>query len=239
MSDETPLPKEQLLRKLLKMTTSENDGEALTAMRKANELMASAKWTWDMLLDQKIKIIESPFASVPKVNATRKEFVAPPPMPTTSPGVGKIWEWNSYDKQWNAVHDPNYYHKRPPMPSYSPGFGMRWVWDSVADSWRSASKPQPAPPPPPPQTAFGHGRPHGMTKANIYANSCYCCGDHVAVKTGWVFNPQQDYNTGPNKWEVMCEPCNKNGAHVPSTKARATNQPAGIPKQGTVNLGSL
>jgi Protein of unknown function (DUF2786) len=62
MSD--TLPKEQLLTKLLKMTTSSNDGEALTAIRKANELIKSAGWDWDRLIAAKIKVVANPFANV-------------------------------------------------------------------------------------------------------------------------------------------------------------------------------
>lgn len=62
---EQELPKEELLRKMLNMTTSDNDGQALVAIRKANALLAQAGWSWDKLLAGKIKIIESPFKNMP------------------------------------------------------------------------------------------------------------------------------------------------------------------------------
>lgn len=63
MADE-PLPKQVLLIKLMKMTTSTNDGEALTALRKANELLSSAGWDWERLIQQKIVIVGDPFATL-------------------------------------------------------------------------------------------------------------------------------------------------------------------------------
>lgn len=58
------LPKQVLLVKLLKMTSSPNDGEALTAMRKANELLATAGWDWDRVMAGKIVVVEDPFATI-------------------------------------------------------------------------------------------------------------------------------------------------------------------------------
>lgn len=58
------LPKQELLLKLLKMTTSSNDGECLTAIRKANALLLSSAWDWDMLIHAKIRIIEDPFKNL-------------------------------------------------------------------------------------------------------------------------------------------------------------------------------
>jgi hypothetical protein len=64
VSDDTTLPKQELLAKLLRMTTQSNDGEVLTAIRKANALLTSAGWDWDKLLAGKIKIVENPFAGL-------------------------------------------------------------------------------------------------------------------------------------------------------------------------------
>jgi hypothetical protein len=79
-------PKQELLLKLLKMTTSSNDGEALIAIRKANELLLSASWDWDKLIAGKIKIIGDPFgpsANIPTpTNGSRYAAApAPPPRP--------------------------------------------------------------------------------------------------------------------------------------------------------------
>lgn len=55
------VPKQELLIKLLKMTTSNNDGEALTALRKANAFLVSAGWDWERLINAKITVVEDPF----------------------------------------------------------------------------------------------------------------------------------------------------------------------------------
>lgn len=65
MANNTEIPKQELLTKLLKMTTSPNDGEALTAMRKANALLTTAGWDWDKLISGKIVVVADPFASIP------------------------------------------------------------------------------------------------------------------------------------------------------------------------------
>ena len=82
------LPKQELLIKLLKMSTSSNDGEALIAVRKANELLKSAGWDWEKLVNGKIKVIADPFASVetPMNRSIHNPPRAPnPPRPAPRP----------------------------------------------------------------------------------------------------------------------------------------------------------
>ena len=50
MTEQDELQKHHLLLKLLKMTTSDNDGECLVSIRKANGLLREAGWDWDRLL---------------------------------------------------------------------------------------------------------------------------------------------------------------------------------------------
>lgn len=50
------------LIKLMKMTTSSNDGEALTAVRMANGILARDGYAWETLLRGKITVIGDPFA---------------------------------------------------------------------------------------------------------------------------------------------------------------------------------
>lgn len=52
------------LIKLMKMTTSSHDGEALVAMRKANDELRRLGWDWDTILTGKIKIVENPFVNM-------------------------------------------------------------------------------------------------------------------------------------------------------------------------------
>lgn len=84
------LPKEQLLLKLLKMTTSSNDGEALTAIRKVNSLLTDNGWDWDRFVAGKIKIVANPFVGLgtPTRPAPRTEapgFTPPSPPPPPPP----------------------------------------------------------------------------------------------------------------------------------------------------------
>jgi len=71
------LQKHQLLVKLLKMTTSAVDAEALVAMRKANALLTEAGWDWDRLMAGKITVVGDPFAGLgdptPKVERDRDQ----------------------------------------------------------------------------------------------------------------------------------------------------------------------
>jgi len=83
------LPKQDLLLKLLKMTTATNDGEALVAIRKANSVLTSAGWDWDKLIAGKIKVVADPFASMPASNPYEgrmgRQPKPPPPTPPRRP----------------------------------------------------------------------------------------------------------------------------------------------------------
>ena len=114
----TELPKQDLLAKLLGMTTSNNDGEALNAIRKANLLMKSAGWTWADLISKKIKIIENPFTGL----GDPRQKMPPPPRPR---GTGMATEWNDGKAQGSAQPQSNL---KPPLspistkPNYYAGF---------------------------------------------------------------------------------------------------------------------
>lgn len=172
MSDET-LPREELLRKMLNMTTSDNDGTALVAIRKANTLLAAAGWSWDKLLSGKIKIVESPFKNMP--NPTRPERFEPKtPSPTPT----------------RAAH-----------PLSSPRSGCHWVYDSYADTW--VNEPNITPPTPAAPTPR-----LGLTRPNLYARYCYCCGDYTNNNQGFIMKPRQFNPRAPDKWEIVCKNCN-------------------------------
>lgn len=61
---EAPLPKQELLIKIMGMTTASNDGEALAAMRRANALLVGAGWDWEKLIRGKITVVEDPFKAI-------------------------------------------------------------------------------------------------------------------------------------------------------------------------------
>lgn len=145
------LPKQELLIKLLKMSTSPNDGEALISIRKANDLLRAAGWDWEKLIHGKIKVIEDPFKHVetPFNQQMSRPRPAPPPPP------------------------------RPRAPTPPP-------------------PPRQSPPPPQPLS----------TKANIYAGWCYCCGDPVINRGGFIFDPHTKNAKANSKWQIICQKCN-------------------------------
>src|SRR6516164_11568205 len=80
VTDTDDLPKHQLLLKLLKMTTSDNDGECLVSIRKANGVLRDAGWDWDRLLSGKIRVIGDPFNGVAApINRGAGDRRPPPP----------------------------------------------------------------------------------------------------------------------------------------------------------------
>ena len=81
MSEETPTLTFERLIKLLKLSTSPNDAEALLAVRKANEAVKAAGWDWERLLRGKVTIIADPFTAPPPRAADVRHPGAPPPPP--------------------------------------------------------------------------------------------------------------------------------------------------------------
>lgn len=80
-----------LVIKLLKMSTSANDAEALVAIRKANAQVTAAGWDWERLLLGKVKIVADPFSTLanPADDPRRGASAAPstPPRSQSSPFV--------------------------------------------------------------------------------------------------------------------------------------------------------
>lgn len=191
------VPREELLRKMLNMTTSDNDGQALVAIRKANALLESAGWSWDKLLAAKIKIVENPFKNMP--NPIKPERVDAPP---TTPYP-------------------------PDSKQFAGASSGRW----------SATPPQPPRPTPPPRPA---SRGLGLTRSNMYANHCYCCGDYVANNTGFIMKPRDFNINAPDKWAMVCKDCNINvGPHnIPRTAAMKQTGQTTV-RAPAPNLGDL
>lgn len=233
MSESDPLPKEELLRKILNMTTSDNDGQALVAIRKANKLLFDAGWSWDKLLAGKIKIVESPFKNIPNPS---RPAPPPPPQPTYAEAATGRWSGGGMAGAARSQPRPN---GRAPYPTSHPRPGCRWEYDAGADTWVNVPIPQPARPAPPPGL--------GLSRKNLYATGprkgCYCCGTYVANEAGFMMKPASfaDFNARyPDKWEIVCAPCNKTKRSwdVGPTPARVqtgeTTAPAPAP-----DLGSL
>lgn len=187
MADEQ-LPKEELLRKMLNMTTSDNDGQALVAIRKANALLSAAGWSWDKLLAGKIKIVESPFKNVPNPGKPTPVYsqpqAKPAPMPVRSPrpthsaGAGRMWQYSNFSDSWESVLDPSYAAQR-----------QREEAQAAA-------------------AAAQQRRGLRLNRTNMYANHCYCCGDYVKNQDGFIMKPKDFNPSAPDKWAIVCTPCN-------------------------------
>lgn len=114
------LPKQELLLKLLKMTTSPNDGEALTAVRKANELLATAGWDWDKLIHAKITVVADPFASIPEPPRAEESWSrprAPQPPPPSRASRGGAPMFASTGNSYSPPPPPR---PAPPPPPPKP-----------------------------------------------------------------------------------------------------------------------
>lgn len=78
---QNPPPNFQIFAKLMEMTTSPHDAEALVAIRKANALLARTNQTWHDLLSAKVTMMPgSPFDSIPDPFA-KPEAAKPKPKP--------------------------------------------------------------------------------------------------------------------------------------------------------------
>jgi hypothetical protein len=78
------LPKQELLIKLLKMTTSDNDGESLTALRKANEFLKTAGWDWEKLVRGRITVIADPLPEPHRTPPQQRRRLSRPHRPKTT-----------------------------------------------------------------------------------------------------------------------------------------------------------
>lgn len=76
MSDTLNLDK---LIKMLKLTATSNDNEALVAIRMANTLLGRFGGDWEALLKGKVTIIEDPFNSMPAPRAQERQRPRPNP----------------------------------------------------------------------------------------------------------------------------------------------------------------
>lgn len=220
MSDEN-LPKEALLLKCLNMTTSDNDNIALVSIRKCNDILAAAGWTWEKLLAGKIKVVENPFKNTPNPFADNnldtgyRRTPTPPPNPATQA-------------------KPTY--RTPPSPPPR-------AKQAPPSGWANQ-----APPPPPPQKAASTGiftarAVNGSqfqisTRTNNYSNHCYMCGTHVNSGDGYIFIPQEINPRALHKWQTLCDPCNQKVDEwiAQSPAPKNFNAPPNAPK---ANLNSL
>lgn len=186
MSEENELPVDKL-KKIMGQTTSDNDNIKLMAINMANKFLADNGWTWDRLLEGKIKIAANPFGNLraPPATKTRDREAAAPPPPPPKPKYrdldgyfhDTIWERDNANKRIQAERD-------------------RKAAEARRKAAAEAAKPKIFP-------TIGSQHP------NKFANNCHCCGDWVDQYVGFIFKPS-DHNTAwpKSKWAVVCKTCN-------------------------------
>ena len=184
--DDDKLPKQDLLLKILRMTTSDNDNVALNALRRANEFLSKNGWDWDKLINAKIRIAADPFSNLetPQSYNGSRHHTAPTPPP------------------------------RPQAPTPQP-----------------PPRPRPAPQPPKPAAPLSN-------RDNMYAGWCYCCGDPVAAKAGWIFDPSTKNRSAKSKLQVLCHTCNTTSyPNIGASAAIKRKTHANV--SGAANLGNI
>ena|SRR5258708_4987622 len=113
----TELPKQDLLLKLLGMTTSASDNEALMAIRRANELLTRAGWTWEMLLKNKIKVFENPFNGISDPRRPKpSEEELKPIMPQVPPRPRPLHDMPNHFADGRVQQQPQKQSMQPPIP---------------------------------------------------------------------------------------------------------------------------
>jgi hypothetical protein len=109
------------LIKVLLMTTSDNNSEALAAMRRANHLLKIANVDWEKLLKSKVTVVADPFADIAPpttTNSYARPTVPPRPQHSDPEDYPSRPAPASYTKQ-QATSPP------PRAPSYSPQAARR------------------------------------------------------------------------------------------------------------------
>lgn len=201
-----------LLIKLLGMTRSANDAEALVAVRKANDQVAKFKTTWEDLLKGRVKVVADPFASVAqppqhKSSAPPPASAAglhrpPPPRAKSQPPVQFYWIDipSGYVGPFSTQADAQSYRSRLSMGNNAilamntPNRYQTPLQFGINLNRQRARQAKPAAQPQPNlNTGFGQRQP------NRFAGKCWSCNRSVAAGDGFLAT--QD-TTG--KWRIEC-----------------------------------
>ena len=118
----------ELLIKLLKLTASSNDAEALLAMRKATEVLLKFGGDWEALLHSKVTVIADPFTVAAPPPRNEREFAPPPPPRAQAP--------RPQPPPKAAAQTPQYTH---------PSFKVKRRFGGQAAAPAAAQTPSPAP----------------------------------------------------------------------------------------------
>ena len=92
--------------KLMGMTTSSHDGEALNAMRMANAQLKKWNWTWREILTAKIKIMPDPFANIPSPTTGQSGTGYMRPQAAPTPPPKQFDNANEIEKYFDKVNMP-------------------------------------------------------------------------------------------------------------------------------------
>jgi hypothetical protein len=224
MSEE--LPNLTLLIKLLKMTTSSHDAEALLAIRKANEQLAKFGGDWERLLRSRITIIGAdPFSAIAEPPKREPKVRQPQYTRPTSDIVCTACGTVTSDVAAFCMQcglDPRKHYPR--ISCTSCGYTQK----DTGMRCQSCGKD-------PKQviyiTCINCGLGHvvkGSTscynchehptikvgpRTNQYSSYCYCCGIPVPSSAGFLFRKAA-------KWEVKCSPCYQSKAPEPARRAK-------------------
>jgi hypothetical protein len=208
-----------LLIKLLKLTTSNNDSEALAAMRKANEQLPKLGGDWEKLLLGQVKVVADPFANLqaaPKPHVAETAKPKPAPQPQAQPTWAQQQATNTANGLPNTFAG-RCYHCDSGVPVRH---GIRWLCQSVGwktfcnkqcyTDWdngvipvqRPQPRPQPAPRPAPnfmaqaaPPMSTRQARPNG------FPGNCLDCNNFVQSQAGFI-TPKPTRG-----WDLYCTPC--------------------------------
>lgn len=221
MADAAPQAKElTLLIKLLKMTTSAHDSEALAAVRKANEQLKRFGGDWETLLTKNVTIIADPFEGItkPPPQAKKPQFSTPSPPPRSKP-MGTPFKVSPS----TPPKTPQWQHRVPPVSTLDPlrymdtntssqpcqactktipagrgicvnyakhGFLYFFCDQNCESDWFKQYAPK--------QQAAQAQPSLRQPRANAYSGNCKHCGNFIPAKAGFII-PKA--NRG---WDTVC-----------------------------------
>lgn len=182
------------LIKLLGMTTSQNDAEALSFMRAANAEIDKLGKTWHEFIMSKVTVVADPFDKVPD-----PAKAAPDPDPGRNP---PRWQQTAAAPQRPAPPPPPRPTRPAPRPAPAPDYSYMG-----AQSYMGQTQPRPRAQPDPFQQTSG--RPATAKQptrvSNRFAGLCVKCKERVAPGDGEAFLDGKLSN-GKDRWSVEHTP---------------------------------
>jgi len=197
MADDPKFDHKRLV-KFLGMTTSTNDGEALSAIRMANRELARLGKTWQEFVDMRITVVEDPFGNLPEPGRPGRQ---PPPRPAPQAPPRPAW----YDVTKRLTDEAN----NIAINAGSYGSIVDMIRELRARTGASLSEAKPAmeaallrnqPKAKPDPWASTQGAPAAVI-SNKFAGLCKTCGERVGENEGEAFVDGKKANGQP-QWRV-------------------------------------